>query len=110
MLYVEPNVAPVAERLVVEAFVAVNPVKNPLVKLSPDPDTPEVEALSRVTVPPRYDEPVNVALVADRLVVDALAIVPVPVIFNVVPVRDEINPLVKLRPLPVVAVVEAFVK
>ncbi len=47
MKYPLPPVNPVAERLVVEAFVAVKAEMNPLVKLSPVPEMAVDEAFVR---------------------------------------------------------------
>jgi hypothetical protein len=65
------NVAPVAERLVVEAFVAVRLVMNAEVKNAPTADTFVVEALLIVAVPVVFELSTE-SPVAERLVVEAV--------------------------------------
>jgi hypothetical protein len=65
---------PVAERFVVEAFVAVRLVMNAEVKNAPTADTFVVEALRIVAVPVVL-ELVTESPVAERFVVDALSAV-----------------------------------
>ncbi len=65
-----PNVAPVAEKFVVDALVAVRAEINPLVNVSPVPDIPVVDALVAVS---EVRKPlVKVNPVPERLVVLAL--------------------------------------
>jgi hypothetical protein len=91
------NVAPVAERLVVEALVAVSvPVTEPLVKVKPVPETAVVDALPSVVWP----ETVSVeAVVVARVEVPVTVRVPFEV-------RDEVavmDPPVRVLTVPVTA-------
>jgi hypothetical protein len=109
-------VAPLAERLVVEAFVAVNVVlvrvaMKPFVKERPVPEIPVVEAFVTVRVPMNADA--SVAPVAERLVVEATVIVvvasvevPVTTSAPEVVVAEVIAPVNVLSPAKVCEVVD----